>query len=76
MDTYSLLRHFADSWALLALFLFFIGVVFWAFRPGSAKVHKDISQIPFRNEDAPACENNCPDCVCKSAVFKFEEMSS
>ncbi|SEW43034.1 cytochrome c oxidase cbb3-type subunit 4 [Cognatiyoonia koreensis] len=76
MDTYSLLREFADSWALLALFLFFVGVMLWVIRPGSNKVHRDIAQIPFRNEDAPACDNNCPDCNCKSVALKFEEMSS
>ena len=54
MDTYSLLRQFADSWALLALFVFFIGVVIWAFRPGSRRVHQDTADIPFRHEDAPA----------------------
>ena len=27
MDTYSLLREIADSWVLLALFIFFIGQV-------------------------------------------------
>lgn len=54
MDTYSFLRQLADSWVLLALFLFFIGVVFWAFRPGSRKVHDDTANIPFRNEDTPA----------------------
>ncbi len=56
MDTYSLLREFADSWFLLVLFLFFIGVVIWAFRPGSRAVHKDIANIPFRHEDKPADE--------------------
>lgn len=54
METYSLLRQFADSWMLLALTLFFLGTVVWAFRPGSAKAHRDSAEIPFRNEDAPA----------------------
>lgn len=54
MDTYSLLREFADSWVLLLMFLFFIGVVIWAFRPGSRKTHQDTADIPFRNEDKPA----------------------
>jgi len=54
MDTYSLLREIADSWVLLALFVFFIGVVIWAFRPGSRDVHKDTANIPFRHEDKPA----------------------
>jgi cytochrome c oxidase cbb3-type subunit 4 len=54
MDLYSLLREFADSWALLALFVFFLLVIFWAFRPGTRALHDEISQIPFRNEDKPA----------------------
>jgi cytochrome c oxidase cbb3-type subunit 4 len=54
MDLYSALREFADSWALVALMLFFLGVIAWAFRPGSRAMHEDISQIPFRNEDRPA----------------------
>lgn len=55
MDTYSLLREFADSWVMLALFLVFIGVIFWAWRPGSRKMHEDVANIPFRHEDKPAC---------------------
>lgn len=54
MDTYSLMRLFADSWVLLAMFLFFLGVVVWAFRPGSREVHEDTASIPFRHEDKPA----------------------
>ncbi|MDW4551345.1 cbb3-type cytochrome c oxidase subunit 3 [Defluviimonas sp. D31] len=54
MDSYSLLRHFADSWALIALVAVFLGVVVWAFRPGSRRLHRDIANIPFRHEDRPA----------------------
>jgi len=54
METYTLLRQFADSWMLLFLFLFFIGVVIWAFRPGSRKIHEDTANIPFRHDDRPA----------------------
>ncbi|WP_264211074.1 cbb3-type cytochrome oxidase subunit 3 [Leisingera thetidis] len=54
MELYTLLRQFADSWMLLFLFTFFIGVVVWAFRPGSTKVYKDTANIPFRHDDAPA----------------------
>lgn len=50
METYSLLRHFADSWFLLAMTLFFLGVIVWAFRPGSRKTHDQISQIPLRED--------------------------
>jgi len=54
MDLYSLLREFADSWAMLAIFGVFVAVVVWAFRPGSRPVHDDIANIPFRHEDKPA----------------------
>jgi cytochrome c oxidase cbb3-type subunit 4 len=53
MDTYSIMREFADSWALLALFAIFIFVVFWAFRPGSRAMHDEIAHSVFRNEDKP-----------------------
>ncbi len=33
METYTAMRHFADSWGLLAMTLFFLGVVFFIFRP-------------------------------------------
>ncbi len=40
METYSLLREIADSWVLLALFVFFVGMVVWVmFRPGE---HEDL----------------------------------
>jgi len=54
METYSALRAFADSWALLALFAFFIGVILWVIRPGSNAIHRDSAGIPFRHEDKPA----------------------
>jgi cytochrome c oxidase cbb3-type subunit 4 len=54
METYTLLRTFADSWMLLALTLVFIGVVFWAFRPGSRATHSHAATAIFRNEDRPA----------------------
>ncbi|ARE39444.1 Cytochrome c oxidase subunit CcoQ [Rhodovulum sp. P5] len=54
MDTYSVMRHFADSWMLLFLTLFFVGVIVWAFRPGSAKAYEDSANIPFRHENEPA----------------------
>ncbi|MCG3268032.1 cbb3-type cytochrome c oxidase subunit 3 [Yoonia sp. I 8.24] len=53
MDTYSILREIADSWVLLAMTLFFLGVIVWAFRPGSKSVHAETANIPFRNEVAP-----------------------
>ena len=54
METYSFLREFADSWMLLGLFAFFIGVVIFVFRPGATKVYENPANIPFRHEDKPA----------------------
>lgn len=54
MDTYSFLRQLADSWVLLALFLFFVGTWAFAWRPGSRPLHDDAGQVPFRHEDRPA----------------------
>ncbi len=54
MDTYSLLREFADSWGLLCMTVFFLGIVVWAFRPGSTATYKDTADIPFRHEKKPA----------------------
>lgn len=50
METYSTLRELADSWVLLLMTVFFIGTIFWAFRPGSRAVHEDTANIPFRND--------------------------
>ena len=54
METYSLLREFADSWMLLLLFGVFVFVLIWVFRPGSNATYRDTANIPFRHEDKPA----------------------
>lgn len=56
METYSLLREIADSWALLALTVFFSAVVLWVFRPGSRKLQDDAANSIFRNETKPAVD--------------------
>ncbi|AUH63392.1 cbb3-type cytochrome c oxidase subunit 3 [Paracoccus zhejiangensis] len=53
MDTYTLLRQFADSWALAAMTAFYIGAILWVFRPGSRKAHDEAASLPFRFENAP-----------------------
>lgn len=53
MERYTLLRHFADSWALLVLVAFFLGLLIWIYRPGARKVHDEIASSIFRNEDKP-----------------------
>ncbi|SFR09251.1 cbb3-type cytochrome c oxidase subunit 3 [Poseidonocella sedimentorum] len=50
MDTYSLLREFADSWVLLGMVLFFLGVGLWAYWPSLRSDRDDASMIPFRNQ--------------------------
>ncbi|MEL7256327.1 MAG: cbb3-type cytochrome c oxidase subunit 3 [Pseudomonadota bacterium] len=57
METYTLLRAFADSWMLLALFTFFVGVVIWVMRPGATNAYDSVSRIPFRHENAPASDH-------------------
>lgn len=54
---YHILREFADSWVLLALFGVFIAAVLWLFRPGSRRTYADAAGIPFRHDDRPAGEN-------------------
>ena len=54
MDTYSLLREFADSWALLLLTTLFLGVFVWAWRPGSRALHDDAANSIFRHDKKPA----------------------
>ncbi len=62
MDTYSLLREIADSWVLLAMFIFFIGVAVWAFLPSQNTARRDAQMIPFKDE--PACAGTCTNCAC------------
>ena len=47
---YNTFREFSDSWGLVYLFLLFIGVIAFTFRPGSRKVADEIAQIPLRED--------------------------
>ena len=47
---YNTMREFADSWGLLFLTLFFVGVVLFAFRPGSKKNAEEAAQIPLKDD--------------------------
>ncbi|UWR22641.1 cbb3-type cytochrome c oxidase subunit 3 [Sulfitobacter sp. S190] len=67
MDTYSLLRQFADSWVLLAMFGFFLGTAVWAFLPSQRSAREDASMIPFREDGATRnCTGACADCKAKA----------
>jgi cytochrome c oxidase cbb3-type subunit 4 len=50
METYTAMRHFADSWALLGMALFFVGVVLFTFRPGGKKPAEDAASIPLKED--------------------------
>ena len=54
MDTYSILREFADSWVLLFMFVFFVGVDRLGVPARQRQVHSDTADIIFRHEDKPA----------------------
>lgn len=71
MDLYSVLRELADSWGLLALFSFFVGMAIWVFRPGSSALHDEAARLPLKDDMAPAmtCSNACPGCTCGSAAL-------
>jgi len=49
MSTYDIMRQMADSWGLLAMFVFFAAVVLFVFRPGSKAHYEDAAQIPLKN---------------------------
>ena len=54
METYTAMRQFADSWGLLAMFLFFGGVVVWVLLPSRKRDAQEASQIPFKDYDEDA----------------------
>jgi cytochrome c oxidase cbb3-type subunit 4 len=49
MSTYETMRQFADSWGLLAMFVFFAVVVVRVLMPGMKDQAKDASRIPFKD---------------------------
>jgi cytochrome c oxidase cbb3-type subunit 4 len=51
-STYDALRHFADSWGLLAMTLCFLTLVAWPFRPGAGDTHRDIANKIFDEDEA------------------------
>jgi cytochrome c oxidase cbb3-type subunit 4 len=48
---YETLRHAADSWGLLYMFVLFVGVIIFAFRPGSKKIYDDVANIPLKEDE-------------------------
>jgi cytochrome c oxidase cbb3-type subunit IV len=50
MEVYTAMRHFADSWGLLAMTLFFIGVVLSTIRPGAKTSANEAAKIPLKED--------------------------
>lgn len=50
METYTEMRHFADSWGLLAMTAFFVGAVIFTLRPGGKQAAKDAANIPLKDD--------------------------
>ncbi|WP_053251792.1 CcoQ/FixQ family Cbb3-type cytochrome c oxidase assembly chaperone [Ensifer adhaerens] len=50
METYTAMRQFADSWALLGMVIFFLGVVAFIFRPGAKKAADRAAAIPLKED--------------------------
>ena len=49
MSTYETMRHFADSWGLLAMFAVFVVVVIRVFLPSVKESAREASRIPFKD---------------------------
>jgi cytochrome c oxidase cbb3-type subunit 4 len=47
---YHAMRQFADSWGLLAMAIFFVGVVLFTFRPGGRKLAEDAARVPLKED--------------------------
>jgi cytochrome c oxidase cbb3-type subunit 4 len=50
MMDYNFMREFADSWALFAMTLFFVGVVAFTLRPGGRKQADEAARIPLKDD--------------------------
>jgi cytochrome c oxidase cbb3-type subunit 4 len=47
---YETFRHFSDSWGLLYLFVVFVVVAAFVFRPGTKKHYEDAANIPLKRD--------------------------
>ena len=72
METYTFLRELADSWMLLAMFIFFVGVCLWVFRPSAKAADAEAAGIPFRNETRPADGDTPPPATSTRKNLKSE----
>ena len=50
-STYELLRHFADSWGLVAMVVTFATFALWPFRPGAKRANDAAANMIFKDDD-------------------------
>ena len=48
---YEALRHFADSWALLAMLFIFVACALWPFRPSHRDRNQAAAHMIFKDDD-------------------------
>lgn len=80
METYEAMRQFADSWMLLAMVLFFLGVILRAFSPSRRATMEAAAQIPLQEispadvaRKAPKCDGACETCsAARRVIARFE----
>lgn len=49
--SYDALRHFADSWGLLAMALLFFTLIAWPFRPGARARNDEAANMIFKDDE-------------------------
>jgi cytochrome c oxidase cbb3-type subunit 4 len=49
--SYDTLRHFADSWGLVMMGVFYALCVGWAFRRGGLKHYDDAANVIFKDDE-------------------------
>ena len=49
-EVYTAMRHFADSWGLLAMTLFFVGALLFTLRPGAKASANEAKLIPLKED--------------------------
>ena len=49
--SYDALRHFADSWGLLAMALLFLTLIAWPFRPSARARNEEATNMIFKDDE-------------------------
>ena len=52
MSLYEELRHFADSFGLVALLILFLGLCLWVFRPRAKQQSQEAARLIFEDEES------------------------